>query len=629
MIKKLKFFNFQKAYKPSRLKTGTWIEWSLLAIVFIVSFFIFMYVDITNTIDNSVLFSKAVFSGNFFNFYDYSIDNANTSFPANYEMLAYIPFAIWNLPLAIGNMLFDFDYMHSTLALLWAKSFIVVLAVVMMYYVYKILRFIKVEKEKAVFGIYTLSTSFLFFWPVFIIVQIDIVAVVLILIGFYHYLKNNNKLFILFFALAIPLKLFALLLFIPLLLLKEKRVIFIGIKIVLVYLAELMCMLIYHGSEAYNFALKSQSEDAMSALFNFTDALGARKTSLFIIAFFALCLFCYLYKLDKKDDETKLSMPVLVSTLLWGSLMIFVELRGYWLIYLAPFLIFSIFSAKRFLKVNLMLELLSGGSYVLWHLSSNSNIGKENDAVWRLLLYRFVEHNDTSVLKYKNIHGLFTYYGLDKFKYVLFTVFICSLAAIIILSCPYIFKKVKTDALIDRSVIIIRPLAILVLIGLYIFAYSATENPMVYNFIDKDKNSSSSCDLLDNNTMSQTMTFDKDFKLNQLKVVFDNSNPNRNNFCSVNITIHNVTDGKDVFTKRVGCSLIKDDKSTTVDLNNTYVNSDDKYEIIFTAQEGVDDSVLGYKNTIALYKTDTLKDSDNPAVINGEKQNFNIAFSIR
>lgn len=629
MIKKIKSLDFRNAYKPSRFKLGTWVEWSLLALVLIVSFFIFLYVDYTNTIDNSVLFDKALFSGNFFNFYDYTIEHAGTTYAANYEFMAYIPFAIWNLPLAILNMATGFDYNHSTIALLWSKGFIVILAAVSIIVFYKILRKLNVEKEKSVLACFTLVTSVLFFWPVFMIVQIDIASVFLMLLGFYYYISNNNKMFILFFALSIPFKMFGLFLFIPLLLLKEKRVLHIILNVIVVCIPELICKILFRSSAAYNFALSSQSDAGTTSLLNYSSILGMHKISLFIAAFFGLCIFCYLYKpKDKTSDINKL-LPSYIATLLWGIIMVFVDIRGYWLVYIAPFLMISIFTSKKFLKVSLIVETISSISYVLWNFSGSGNIAKESNFLWRLLLYKFVKQPATDVLKYKSMHGLLVNYGIDKYKYLFFTVFICSMIALMVLVCPYLFTKIKENGLIERSVILIRPLILIVFVGLYIFAYTAVGNPTIISFIDKDTNQSSKCDLLNNNSVSQNIEFDKNYSLSQLTVVFDNSDNYRNNFSSVSIKIKDTSNNKVIYSERVGCSMINSKEKTKIKLNKVKVNSKDEYQIEFSGVNGVNPDVSNKNSKISLYKTSKLVDAEHPAYENGVKKNYNLAFSIK
>lgn len=632
MVQKIKNFgkslNFSSAYKPSRLKVGTWPEWLLFGAVFIVVYLIFMYIDITNTIDNSVLLTKALFSGNITNFYDYTIEHASTNFPANYEMIAYIPFAIWNLPLAIANMLFDFDYMHSTLALLWAKGIMVVLTLVTVFIFYKILRICSVKKDMSCLACFAFISSVMFFWPVFMIVQVDLPAVLLMMFGLYFYLKDNEKLFILFLAIAIPFKMFALMMLVPLLVLKEKRIFAIIIKCGCAAIPMLLCKLIFRNDEAYHFALKSQSRDAMNSLLNYTDIIGPRKLSLFVVAFFVICIFCYIYKLSEKDTNIKLSLPVYICTAVYGALMIFVQIRGYWLLYLVPFLMLSIFISGKFLKLNLLLEIISGFTFIGWYSLAGGGASTDKLIVWRLLLYKFIEQPKSSALKYKNLDGFLTAFNLEQFTYLFFTIFACSIAALLILTCPLLFKNYKKDKFIERSVIIIRPLSLIALTLVYIISYTTTTNSVFYNAINKN-NISSECDLISGNTVSQLINFDDEHELENLGVVFDNSNPRRNNFCSVTVTIKNLDTNENIFEKRVGCSMIKSKETTNIELGGLYVNSEDDYEIIFTAQDGVDESIIGYTNSLALYKTDKLIYPEFPAMENGVEKDYNLAISIK
>lgn len=630
MIAKAKSFfqllEFQKIYKTSKFKVGTIIEWSLLFLMSIVTYFIFMYIDITNTIDNSVLLDKAIFSGNFFRFYEYSVENASTNYAANYEPLAYIPFAIWNLPLAIANMAFGYDYNHSTLALLWSKGSIVIMAIAAIVFIYKIMTLIKVKKEMAVLGCYVFATSVFFFWPVMMVVQIDIPAVLLMLIGFYFYLQDKSKLFILFFGLAVPFKTFALILFVPLLLLKEKRVIFAVINLICLLIPELICKLLFKNSATYNAALGSQSDEAMGNLFNYTEFFGSNKVSFFIVAYLAICVFAYLYKI--KDDEMKFAVPVYTTLLVWGSMMITVQLRGYWLLYFAPFFVIAVFSRGKFLKTNLLVEIVGGFSFLIYNFSGTGYLAQEEKFVWRLLLYKFVAQPSSSSLKYGSMHDLIINLGLNKYRFLFFTVFISAIGVILLLTSPFLFKKVKTDKCIERSVILIRPISIICLMILYLFAYTATKNLYSYNFINTKTNSSTNVNLFEDNTVSQHMSFDKDKKLSELSFIISNNQDNRRNFGLLTISIYDNTTDKEVYYTEVGCSVIPNEKKYTVKLKNLYINANDDYEIIFGGVKGVDGSITGRHNSIEIYKTKELVEPDYPALVNGTAQNYNLSFSI-
>lgn len=75
--------------------------------------------------------------------------------------------------------------------------------------------------------------------------------------------------------------------------------------------------------------------------------------------------------------------------------------------------------------------------------------------------------------------------------------------------------------------------------------------------------------------------------------------------------------------------MIADGDATLIKLNKLEVNAQDTYEIKFTAMNGVDQSIIGYKNSISLYRTNELNDKLHPAIENGLKKDYNLSIMIR
>ena len=171
------------------------IKWIILAIVLFVSTVTFMYRDMDNTVDNTMIFMKSVSEGKFLNFYEISVEQAKTNYAANYGIFIYIIFAIWFL---VIKLLGD-KFAIWSFELLWAKIFIVIMTLLSAYLIYKIILFCTNKKEKASLGVFLFLSSMLVFYPVFVIVQLDIVSIFFMLLGVYGYLKNNKLLFYLSF----------------------------------------------------------------------------------------------------------------------------------------------------------------------------------------------------------------------------------------------------------------------------------------------------------------------------------------------------------------------------------------------------------------------------------------------
>lgn len=79
------------------------------------------------------------------------------------------------------------------------------------------------------------------------------------LLGILAYIKEDDKKFILWFVLANCMKLFGIFIFIPLILLKEKRVFAAILKTLAGISGVVVCKLIYSGNVAYQASTKAFS----------------------------------------------------------------------------------------------------------------------------------------------------------------------------------------------------------------------------------------------------------------------------------------------------------------------------------------------------------------------------------
>lgn len=625
-ISLFKRLDFSGLYKPARIKPAAHIEWALLLLGALTAFFIFMYMDFPNTIDNSVLLVKAVCSGHFLDFYEYTIENAATNYAANYEILAYIPFAVWNLPIAVLSMATGLDYLHSVPALLWSKTALVVIAAIGLYFFYRIQRQLRFSRETAVLGCYLTASSVTAFWPLLIIAQIDVAAVALMLAGFYCYLKDRLLPFVLLFALAVPFKSFALLLFIPLLLLREKRFAYLFFSGVLVVGPLAVCKLLFSGSVMYQTALKTQAREGMESLFNYTDLLGAGKISLFVAAFIALCIFCYLHK--PKSPQALQHTAVYCALLVWTALLAFSSLRSYWLIYAAPFTVLAILQNGRFLKVNLLLELIGSTAYVLYNFCGSGAVATDKNICWRLMLGVFVEMPEENALQYQTVHGLTEWLGIAQYRWLFLTVFVTAAIAVAVLSCPWLFRKTERDAVIERSVVLVRPLVLWGIIAVYLFAMTSTAVPPVADYLDTETAVSTGVDLYAVDRISQPFDVAEDGELQYVSFLVKNSLDNRRNFGHIDVIINDLTTGRELLRQTVGSAILEDGKITTLSFDKIAVSASDSYELVFEGTAGLDEELTKRSNTLELMRTETPVDPAHPAAIDGVTQDYQLAVRI-
>ena len=134
---------------------------------------------------------------------------------------------LWTLPANIIHRFIDFSDSCAPLVI-WFKlsmSFIMTLCMKEMLSIGEILN---ISKERCKWMLILFCSTILVALPVFHIAQTDILYTYFSLLGIRAYLKNDNKRFIVFFAMSISCKLIAVLVFIPLILLREKRIPYIA-----------------------------------------------------------------------------------------------------------------------------------------------------------------------------------------------------------------------------------------------------------------------------------------------------------------------------------------------------------------------------------------------------------------
>ncbi len=631
--------DFSPSLKTRVLKgRKSYLEWVILFCILAFSSVIFLYMDMLNTFDNSVLFMKALFSGNFFNFYDYTIQNAGTNYAANYEVLIYIIYGIWNLPVLILNSLFNVDYVGSAWCLMWCKLFGIICAVLIGVTVLKILKLIGANESHQALGFFLTMSSMALFLVAFIIAQVDEIGLLLILLGVYYYLKDNTKknrrLFYLFFILAMPLKTFALFVMIPLIALKEKRIIPLILKVASGFILVFAFKLIFMGDPAYKFCLSAQNRDATDQLLSGTLEMGT-KIVLFVALYLAICIFCFVHKI--KESE-RFSAPIYICFLVWAAFFCTVPINTYWIIFLAPFSILAIIASGKFMNTAVILDTVAGIAFTLF-VGFKNNVLSEKGLVTRLFLTKFISVPERSALEYGSMKNFALAFGLDRYFYAFNAVFVVCLIAMAVMLNPWLNKNAKRFEHVERGVIWCRLGLMAAIAALLVYVYILPAPTVKYSTIT-DSDVSTNVNLVDiknDNIFTQGIDFDSDASLSQLTVKIDNNDSYRRNFTSVLFEIVDNDTNQTIYKYREGSSMIDEDKDEhTIGLKGVKVESDKKYTLRISGILGVEgnnnpfDTKGGLsKYEVCPFRTETLKDSENPAYLNGERQDYNLCFEIR
>ena len=326
----------------------------LLGVVYLLLLFSHFYWDFVITVRHSINFMEALFTGKLGSFY---VDNAliqpdNSLFHPGgpgYDMPIYLIIGIWNLPLYLLDII-GIDPLVHTILLHWSKLQLLAILALSLYFMKRIASLIGMDKKTTEWCIFLTASSCLVMSPLLVSTQYDIIAACVMMIALYNYFKKKTWGFLLWFALAATLKGFALMFFLPLLLLQEKHIMKILWKLIVVVAPLIILRTL--------FPLTTQVQDITTGLFmrlfSWTIPSSFYHASVFLVLSIILWVFCY----QKKPLEgiQQYSVPLYASFTGMGLFIATVYVYPYWVVLIAPFLYLSLFLSSKKFRITLLLE---------------------------------------------------------------------------------------------------------------------------------------------------------------------------------------------------------------------------------------------------------------------------------
>lgn len=313
------------------IKRLTFIE---IVLIQICLFYCFAFGDFIATTKHGLILLDCISEGSVRSFYNVVVKQY---VPAYYDFVIYVIFAVWNLPLWLAQKSgLVQDPLDSILGFVWAKSIILFFASVCLFYMWKILR---INGQYSKYDlVFIFATDLLITAGLCIMGQYDIITVSFIIAGLYYYLIGNEKKFIIAFAFAIPIKAFAFLLFCPLLVQKEKTIIKIILKGLIVLMPIVFCRL---------FVPMSANPQQMIPLYlgkvlGISLPMSNGFVSFFIVSYTALVVYCYIHPF-----KNILYSSIVTSAFVFAIFLLFSNPHPQWWVHIAPFIILLIFLNKN------------------------------------------------------------------------------------------------------------------------------------------------------------------------------------------------------------------------------------------------------------------------------------------
>lgn len=311
-------------------------DYILFAVCAAICYLVFQQGDIRHTGGCSF----AYLQGHILDFYEWNVSQADMY--ASYMPSTYILFAIWNIPVRLLGILkapkLEVSYGLMMYYKLLPTLFYLGSSVAM----YKIMKEIEMGESRAKLCMFAFLTAPIGFYSQFLFGQYDSFTVFFMLLGIYYYLKDKRWLFLLYFALSIPFKYFSLLVFVPLLLLKEKTIWKIIRDMVLVAVPYIVELIIYLPSEIFREYVLGFMPTAY--VYSASFPTGSTDLSLVICSFCLICAWAYFKRVTGKLllAQWMCFFASLSCTVIFGLS----QWHPQWLLFAVPFWVLGAFFHK-------------------------------------------------------------------------------------------------------------------------------------------------------------------------------------------------------------------------------------------------------------------------------------------
>lgn len=361
-------------------------EWAVLSLILLFCYLTMCYSDIFSTVYNEYHFWNAFFSKDIFFL-------RQRMWGSGYSLGFYFVFGIGMLPVWIaGHFYKGIDIVVTAFGLYWVKMYLALFLLLSCLELKKIAVHLGIEPKKHKWLMFFYASSLLVVLPVFHIAQCDIASVFFTIWGVRCFLEKKNKQFFIAFAIAIPMKLFALFVFIPLVLMQYKKVYqiiyssFLGGSLVLfekivigkifpkigrllferhadsVALSEVGHVLTAsNAGGAAGEVARTSAENYVAWQFQFLNGnlipIGQFSVSIVALAFIGVCIAAYMMKKGEGEAYKKRVIYVVFLSLLSFFLFSY-SWNSYWIVIFAPYLVLVMFMNEKLLGVNCILELV-------------------------------------------------------------------------------------------------------------------------------------------------------------------------------------------------------------------------------------------------------------------------------
>ncbi len=292
---------------------------------------------------------------------------------------------LWVLPVNLLHKIIDFD-VACTAVVIWYKLSMSVGMTLCMKEMLTLGEILEITKERRKWMLILFCSTILVALPVFHIAQTDIIYAYILFIGIRYYLKDDLKRFLIAFAMAISCKTIAIFIFIPLVLMREKRIVYIIRDTILGTAILVVERLWFKLIDKIDAAITSRTSQIMFTkeeivdgttvvtektldevntgffshfyhkmlYFEFPAIRKGYLASVLVVLFALLCIWCYV---QVKEDEMMWKQKTIYAiSVAWMIFFANASPSPYWIVVMYPFWFLLFFMKPERIKTNLLLH---------------------------------------------------------------------------------------------------------------------------------------------------------------------------------------------------------------------------------------------------------------------------------
>ncbi len=354
-----------------KLPTNYKIAFFMSMILFAFAAITCYYTDLRSlTVWTTNLWDAWYLTGNPFNFYAYSAQNLNALDHAmvGSDILIYLPWAVWNLPIWAMQRFGELQILEHPLMLFYSKLFLILLLVFSCILMVRIGRLLTDNKDELYKNIVLYASSFFVLTGIAYVGQNDILVIFIFLLALLNLLKGHTKAFVIWAALSVAMKPFFIFSYIGIILYKEKKLLKIALYLLggmSIYVLQKLPFLVFDVPMYRESLSYGPTGNVLGTLLQSSLDISPVGISVFVFALLAVYLMAYL---DGSEKNAKQRI-IYYGTLPLLCFCAFSNYEAYRPIYLCSVFFLLMLAKPAYRRINLWLETVFSGSLIIFYLA--------------------------------------------------------------------------------------------------------------------------------------------------------------------------------------------------------------------------------------------------------------------